>query len=445
MGEIEIDSSNILIQDETFGAEAILFSEVDIDPPAKFRYPKETPTFTTYDNVFMWGDNNLFPQNLIKKLKKNSTISSAFDFQRRLIYNLGLIYGYETIEDRQRIFTEVVDSEIDNWLSSSNVVNFFSQAIFDWVVFKNVFYTFHLSKDRSKISILKPQKAAQCRLEKQSDDGRFKHIQIAADWERQYNSAYILKYPLLDEYFDTPYELSQKSGYAYAQHLKVGDFDSVGYAFAPWHSIIESGWLEVAAQIPIFKAKLLQNQISLKMVVKIPTYFWEIKFGAEWKSYSPEMKAQKKREVYAEFTKQLASPENSGKGFFVEYVYDPKSHEEFPSWKFEPLNHEISEGLFNQDAQEANAHIFQALGIPVSLIGNLPGRTGQGAGSGSDVREFYNLYLALTTFDEQILMKPLNFIANYNGWNERYGRTIKFKFRKSQILTLDKITPENRM
>ncbi|HMT30417.1 MAG TPA: hypothetical protein PKD91_14175, partial [Bacteroidia bacterium] len=72
-------------------------------------------------------------------------------------------------------------------------------------------------------------------------------------------------------------------------------------------------------------------------------------------------------------------------------------------------------------------------GVDPAIIGMTPGK-GIGAGSGSDKRIAFNVYVSLCQADRDIILEPLNFIRDYNGWDPE----LEFRFKYPMITTLDK-------
>jgi hypothetical protein len=82
--------------------------------------------------------------------------------------------------------------------------------------------------------------------------------------------------------------------------------------------------------------------------------------------------------------------------------------------------------------------LHTAVGVDGSLVGNSPGSK-LGAGSGSDKHEAFNIFMALSTIDQQILLRPLEVMAAYNGHPD-----ISFRFSSRFIQQLSSVTPSNR-
>jgi hypothetical protein len=83
--------------------------------------------------------------------------------------------------------------------------------------------------------------------------------------------------------------------------------------------------------------------------------------------------------------------------------------------------------------------------IDSTLIGTLPGK-GQSAGSGSDKSVAWNIQMARSRGEQQLQLQALDFIAQYNGWNNKYLNSggIKFWYKNDFMARLMDVNPANR-
>ncbi|MNH20583.1 hypothetical protein D3C79_803600 [compost metagenome] len=112
------------------------------------------------------------------------------------------------------------------------------------------------------------------------------------------------------------------------------------------------------------------------------------------------------------------------------------SGEKMHGWEIIPIEDKLKEGAYIEDSQEASAHLMRAMGLDATLVGAGPGRN-MGAGSGSDKRIAFNIYVALLQPYRDVILEPLNFISDYNGWTERI-EGLTWRFREAKLETLDK-------
>jgi hypothetical protein len=110
-------------------------------------------------------------------------------------------------------------------------------------------------------------------------------------------------------------------------------------------------------------------------------------------------------------------------------------------WKVTPLEQPKGfDGAYNEDGLVANQHILYALGMPVQLRGGAPGRNTMGAGSGADVREHWNTYLAMCEAEKRKILEPIEFAHRYNGLR----KDIVYRFRGTVLRTLNQLPPSQR-
>lgn len=207
------------------------------------------------------------------------------------------------------------------------------------------------------------------------------------------------------------------------------------YQLAHWDGLRVSGWLEIAAKIPAFKKALLSNQMTIKYLIQIPNTYWPSAFK-DWEDYDDKMRNQKKKEKLEEINKALTDVENTGKSILNEVGIDPMTKEKLPGWNIIVIDDKNKPGAFLEDSQEVSALKMRAVGLDNSIVGNLI--TGSmGAGSGSDKRIAWNLFMAKIGPYRDIMMDPLMFAAEFNGWTETYpGFTLVY--RDTVMETLDK-------
>lgn len=399
--------------------------------------------------IAFWGQNNDFPDTLNKEIEASSIIPSTLDFKTRMLNGLGIEYGYYEIIDNEEVFTKIRDKEIQDFFWKTNINRYTLKAADDLYKFYNVFPEMVFSVDKKKITSLLAQEANFCRWEKQDKKGFIKNCFIKTNWkDKPSDFEDASKVPVIDIYTHSTEEIKQGKSFKYIFPLSIPS-GKIYYQTAPWYSIIKSGWLDVAKAIPMFKKALMKNQISAKYLIKIPEHYWKWaykKTGEEegWDSFSQDKKKQLMEETLEKFEDFLSGNENAGKSIMTHFKFDEATKKEIPSWDIVPIENKLKDGAYIEDSQEASSHILYSLGVPSALLGNAPGKSGQGAGSGSDVRELANFYLTLNHSYETLILEPLRFIAEYNGWNARFGQTLEFRFKKAFLQTKDEVTPKKR-
>lgn len=394
-------------------------------------------------NVYApWGDDNLFPQNVIADVEKNSIIGSALKFQAETAYSGGLIYGivdgYDN--DGNEIFKPIIDPAIEYFLKTSNIRRYLIEAFNDFYYFINCFPELVLSKDRKQIVAISEVDAAYCRWQKQNPKtGLIEYCYINANWENPGDEKDWIKVPVIDPYFDPVEALrADTKGYKYIYPVSFPTPGKTYYQLAHWNAIRKSGWLDVAQAIPIFKKSLLKNQLTIKYHIKVPSFYWTDKYK-DWEKKTDEKRQEIMKQEITAFNEFLKGGERAGMSIMTTFKFNEQTKIQYPGWIIEPIDDKLKDGAYIEDSQEASSHILFALGIDNTLIGSGPGKS-MGAGSGSDKREAYNLYVTRVKVHQDLVLEPLHFIRDYNGWNPK----IQFRMKNAFLQTLNKVTPEKR-
>jgi hypothetical protein len=406
--------------------------------------PQVKPSSATRSGkVAIWGDNNLFPQEVVAACRKNTLVPSTLDWKARALYAGGLITGKTSYDDNgNEKFKPARDTDFEAFRRTSGLHLYLIEAIKDFYWFYHGFPELVLSADRKKINSLATQDAQFCRWEVQNEKtGLVENCYINANWENNENadSDLTTKVPVLDPYYDPVAFLQNGSDHKYIYPLSYPSSGKVYYQLADWHSIIESGWLGFANYLPEFKQALMKNQITVKYHIEIAEWYWEKKYGKEWATYPQPIKMQKMEEELKRFNDMMSGAKNAGKAIITMMQSDPKTGKEFPGWKITAIDDKLQSGAYIEDSQEASAHLLYALGVDGTLIGSAPGKN-MGSGSGSDKREAFNMYLSMCQIHADIILSPLYLIRDYNGWDPE----LEFKFKQPFLQTLDKVSPKQR-
>ncbi|WP_338812730.1 hypothetical protein V9L05_15295 [Bernardetia sp. Wsw4-3y2] len=431
------------------GSDFIFYAKTTSSPMPTNPIERRQDENYSKSEVAYWGQNNDFPDTLNKEIEGSSIIPSTLDFKARMLNGIGIEYGYREIIDREEVFTPIIDSEIQKFLWKSNVNRYTLKAADDLYKFNNVFPEFVLSVDKKKVISILAQEANFCRWEKQDRKGFIKNCFIKTNWkDKPSDISGAITVPVIDIYTHNTEEIRQGKSHKYIFPLSIPT-GKIYYQTAPWYSIIKSGWLDVAKAIPAFKKALMKNQITAKYLIKVPEYYWKWRYPKNkdskgWDSFSNDDKIKLKKEALEQFENFLSGNENAGKSIMVDFKFDEATKKEYPSWEIVPIDNKLKDGTYIEDSQEASSHILYALQTPAQLLGNAPGKSGQGSGSGSDVRELANFYLILNHPYEKLILEPLQFISEYNGWNAKYGQVLEFRFKKAFLQTKDEVAPKKR-
>jgi hypothetical protein len=393
-----------------------------------------TEAFEYGESIAAWGIDNQFPQKVLKECETDTIVPTTLRFMARALYGAGLSVGKLTgyKDDGSEIF---MPERYQPWIDferRSNINRYLIEACNDFYWFYNVFPEMILTKDRSEIYSLNCQEASYCRWSKQDKTGIVRNCFIHGNWEQQPSEKDCVKVAVIDPYDDPVNSTrSRKDGWKYIYPVSYPSPGKTYYQLAHWNGLRTSGWLDYAKAIPQIKKNYSENSVTISMVVEVADWYWSWKYP-DWED-KPLEREKRMKETYQAFNDFIAGKENAGKTLFLPVRSHPDTGEPFPGWKIEPVNKGSKDNRFIEDSNEPSSHLLYALGVDPAIIGMTPGK-GVGAGSGSDKRVAFNVYISLCQADRDAILEPLYFIRDYNGWDT----DLEFRFRYPLITTLDK-------
>lgn len=419
---------------------------VSVKGPVAMVMDKEvtaSPQPTITHKYSLWGKNNLWPQDLLKSLDDVSLVTAVLDWKSRALYSGGIVYGYATYDDNGvEIFKPIFDKEIERWLENTDINRYLIDACTYFYYFYNIFPEIILSKDKKTITKIYCQETTDVRLGLMVD-GIISTAHLSARWHETVNledKTKIKKVPILN--IGSNWIEKTKKGTKRNYILPIS-YSSPGrhyYQRPPWESLINSSWLDIAKKIPSFKKAILENQISVKYLIRVPEWWWESTFP-DFKSKDEAQQKKIKNDVHNDFNTFLSGIENAGKSMMV-ITKNDFTDTKYAQWEITAIDNKMKEGMYIEDSQEADAHIFKNLAVDPTLFGSGPGKNNESSGSGSDKRVAWNMYILQQKAIQDLILKPLNLIARYNGWTERLSEEnqqgrFEFRFKTSLIATLD--------
>lgn len=440
-------SKEIIVNEE---ASAFFLSQSNVLISTKAAIPKKdvaTPTspevkktfINSTDKIAKWGDDNLFPQTVYKEARKSTIIPSTLDWKARALYSGGIVAGKVSYKEANggvtEIFTPEINKEFDEFKKRSALNRYLIEATNDFYWFYNPFPELVLSKDRKKIVAISAQESMHCRWGLQNPKtGLVEQCFINANWDdnEDENSKTTTKVAVIDPYYDPVGSLRERDdAYKYIYPISYPTPGGTYYQLAHWNSIRESGWLEFTSDLVKFKKALVKNNMSIKYQIEIAEWWWEWKYP-QWKELDPKKKIEIMTSEVKKINDFLKGAEAAGKSIITVLRFDPHTGEEQKGWTINVIDDKFKDGAYIEDSQEGSSHMLYALGVDGTLIGNAPGK-GMGAGSGSDKRVAFDIYISLCKVHQDIILDPLTLIRDYNGWDP----DLEFRFRSTLITTLD--------
>ena len=370
-----------------------------------------------------WGDNNLFPQEILTDLEKNTVALRALDKRKRVHFGRGII-AYRDKLDASGVATKetVTDPDVMEFFRINQINLVWPDLIFGLETFANGWLEFITNKSKDKINRVFVKDPAYCRIAKMDDKMQIANMYYSAQWEMSPSNdgIKVRTLPIFnpDRYDGTKYPDGQ-----FAYHLFYRSFNKTYYHLPIWNSVRLNKWMTISSSVPLLKNAIMKNQMIIKYHIQIPDNYFTERYPSP--DYTKEQQEVKRTEVLNDMNAFLTDVENSGKSFVTWSFYSKVKQDFLTGWKIEVLQNRLDSSAYLPDSQAANSEILFAIGIDPNLIGaaTAPGGT-LGAGSGANIREAYWALNADMGTDRSVSLSPLYFIRDFNKWDP----TIQFDY-----------------
>lgn len=401
---------------------------------------------------YPWGEQNDFPDKILKLSYKNNVVASNLDFNARIGYGDVVMPVRKVVGEDGQIkhipVTAVEYPEIFSFLEDNNYSLIQQELAHDLTVLQNGFVEFIFNKPKTRILQIRFKEAAFSRLSVMNDDGQIEFHGYSAKWTEDTDRDDVVATPLLD--YDNPlYDLKARLGQVpgpdgkkkkdntnsrYVLHIGQPSPGKFYYQKAYWWSIFESHWFDFACAVPEFKMNLMKNQMVLKYHVEIRKNYFSDLFKSEGIT-NPEKQAARKKEFYQDLEDFLSGKENAGKNFVSEVDYGSAGKAtENHDFKIIPIESFIKGGEYIEDSEEASNAICYAMGVHPSLQGASPGKNK--TINGTEARELFTIKQSLMKPVRDLLVQPLRIVKAINKWPV----DIDFVIPNILLTTLDKNT-----
>lgn len=411
-------------------------------------YPKANDSYDSrpYAPWYETADN--YPILIMRLLSKNPQLARTINWKANAVISGGLVFGKLQVIDNQEILVPEENATIREWLKGFNYKRFFREISKEFFSFWNGFPELILSKDRKLIVGLKSNESAWCRYGKQNSENKIDMCYVSTKFgidpisldDKEYVSAMPVIYP---------YWMPQEQVYEGSQSKFVYPVAGTCSGFSyyalqePLEALINSGWLEVSQDIPIFKKAMMSNQMTPKYMVTMPDWWMPAKYKDQWEQFSTQQRIDKQDEEFDNFENFLAGAENTGKSIQVTGRTNPQTGEMYEGWKIELIENRLLDSAYNEDSEIAGSYISNALGVHGSLVGTTPGKSGLGS-KGSEIRNLFNIFMSNSKPEQDILLEPLEFAYDYNVKYGGFPEGYSFQFKNYWLTTLDQVNPQNR-
>lgn len=210
------------------------------------------------------------------------------------------------------------------------------------------------------------------------------------------------------------------------------DFGGPYYADALWHSIFAGSIFEYAFTIVDDRLTRKRNSNIIGRVIYIHQDYIDRlcnQASQEDKQITPREVMQN---VFNEINQWLSNSDNAGQALFASTFMgsDGKDHKAWEIVEIETKAKDRSEAE-KTELQEISSIIFFAMGLDSKLIGNTPGDTA--SSGGTDLRERFLVKQIQFAPLQQLMLRPLEVISQFNEWDEH----LVWQIDREVLTTLD--------
>lgn len=416
---------------------AIFFSK---EKGPQFSAPKINKDSTDSGEWCNWGDDNLWPQNLIRKLNKVGTAGGGLDVLTSAHYGVG-IEIYQEVDNEDGTDTTLVKRalsklpEIQAFFRRCSFNITLSEIIDDSETFGIAFPEYLTTPNVDEIISVQRLQAANYRFGIPKN-GFPEKVIYNSDWEtynKDFNTETVCFNP----------RLSVEEIKAICKEKRITNFiipvmDALViekiYPTKKWHSSFKNGWIDVVLSVPAFKKAMFENQFNFKSIVHVADDYFAHKYGMQdWQKFSAAEKELKREELVTAVDDHMSGNDAAGRSLISPFFRDA-SGKEIKGIQIETIPQNQSNGEFLLDASAGNSEILFPMGVDPSLLGGgIPGGKNL-SGSGSDKREAYTILCARLPKKQIRTLKVFDIVQEWNGWDP----SLIAKLPNVNLTTLDK-------
>ncbi|MBG0515311.1 hypothetical protein I4P13_16215 [Elizabethkingia meningoseptica] len=411
---------------------------------SKDKIPTHTPTPINKDasdsgEWCNWGDDNLYPQRLMRKVNDSGTAQGGLEVLKSAHYGIGfrLYEGVETdtgVNFRERLLSSYPD--IQTFFDTVGFDIFLSEIISDYEDFRLAFPEFLLSPNGQEIISVQRLQAANCRFAIPNKSGIIEKVFYNSDWEN-YNKEFTEQIFCFDSKFSIA-EIKEYCKQNGITRFTIPVIDALTiekvYPSVNWHSSFTNGWLDVALSVPELKKAMFEQQFHIKYLIHVADDYFAHKYGQQiWMGFSAE-EQEKIRIDFVDAVDDHITGNKAGGRSLISPFFRDQSGKEIKGIQIEPLPEPNGNGEFLLDATAANTEILFPMGVDPCLLGaGIPGGKNL-SGSGSDKREAYTILCSRLPIKQ---IRTLYIFIIIRIWNE-WPANLVGKLPNYNLTTLDK-------
>lgn len=358
---------------------------------------------------------------------------------------------------------EWTNEEIKHFCADNDLMDTYSQLAGDMSLMSQCFVELQLNQRQlgedgtpvptsqwtPKVIGIRPRSIFTTRLERQDEQYRINYAYISNQWLDQSQQSGTLKAEDI-KIAAVPYlpaatavkDLERKVREARQSRvsrknrptrfiMSPRDYGGPYYADALWHSIFAGSIFEYAFTIIDDRLTRKRNSSIIGRVIYIHQDYLAALFRQQGENKSKTI-GQIQSEVFNDINSWLSNSDNAGQAL-VSSVFTGPDGNEHKAWEIVEIESKANSQAQAEktELQEISSIIFFAMGLDAKLIGNTPGDAS--SSGGTDLRERFLVKQIQFAPLQQLMLRPLEVISQFNGWDEH----LVWQIDREVLTTLD--------
>lgn len=404
---------------------------------------KNENKITVGDNytIWSWGEGNDYPTIADALIEKTGVLRAGLKYRMNLTIGSGIypvtVDGYT--ENGAEQLTVSTDKDIKKLVKSRMVRQYMTSAMRDKLRLGMAFPEFIMNEKGDKIAAIHCINAKYVRFCEKDKNGLIKHAVVSGNWPDKPEGDNLEIVEVLDP-FDPLADLERRKLAATTAGKKFiyPLFDPISnneyYTTPDWDTARQSGWIDIANQVPKFLTSMYSNQMTIKYHVRIPYAYWEKKFPRS--GYKTTQEREKAIQDFLDkIEARLCDTENARKAIFTMFEINNQGKAE-EKWEIDVLDDKFTNEQQLVTSASANTEILFSILVNPAVVGSMPSGGGpyQTQSGGSNIREAFLVNLALAWIDRQDILDPLETMISFNFGEKN---DIELRFKNVFLTTLD--------